>query len=341
MVKPWWDLFTAECVDKGLETGKKVVDEDNLIHRIREGERLGKRRYLAARASPIYADAEDYHAWLVFWLALENMSDRNGCFWNKRLEQHQAWSAMHKFVLWVKRQRSRDAQKKPKKANKAIANEPASEEEWSEEEAEGEDMDPEKGIAVIIWHKGMPDELEVEENAGRATLNNLCSYSMLSFWKAVDEAFELPKHMQRRCYLGPKDGSSLRDAQVLANKDPRRKKIIFYLETEPATIPEEAASVPESTLPTHDGDAFREASYRDMVDDRDMVDEAVGVGASRFDMNVRLWKYNLMLAVAMDDAHVDLRDIHLDLQGQTDGDDQDNSAEIQAIQVCRSDRFSS
>ncbi|KAF3043432.1 hypothetical protein E8E12_007269 [Didymella heteroderae] len=325
LVKQWWEIFNTNSIDKNLDTGKKVVDENNLIHRIREGERLGKRKYLAARTNPTYDDAEDYHAWLVFWLAEENTKDRNGCLWNRRLKQHEAWSAMHKFVLWAKRQRSRDAKKKKaKNAKKAIAQEDATEDKCSEEEA---DLNPEKGTAVIIWHQGMPDELELEENAGQAAIPQLCSHSILTFWAAVDAAVELPKHMQRRCFLGPKDGSSFRDAQILADKDPGDKKILFYLKTEPATIAEETTAVPETAIPTQDGHAHREASYREMVD------EAAVAGADRLDMSVRLWRYNLMQAMAKEDDRVELKDVHLDLEGQRNRDAQGNSAEIQAIQV--------
>lgn len=108
------------------------------------------------------------------------------------------------------------------------------------------DLNPEKGTAVIIWHKGIPDELELDPNSYRARIPQLCSHNIITFWAVVDEVFEVPKHMQRRYFLRPKDGSSFRDAQILADKDAGDKKIIFYLDTEPATIPKEAIAVPDT-----------------------------------------------------------------------------------------------
>lgn len=331
LVKPWWDIFTASCVDKGLESGKKVVDEHNLIYRIREGERLGKRKYLAARTNPVYESAEDFHAWLVFWLAEENMKDRNGCFFNRKLKQHVAWSSMHMFVLWAKRQRSREAKKKnPKPVKKATPAEEVTDDELSDEEIE---FNPEKGTAVVIWRKGMPDDLELEGHPSRVEIPRLCSHDILTFWAAVDAAFELSKHMQRRCFLGPKDGSSFQNVQSLANKDANDKKILFYLETEQATIIEEAIPVPGTVVPIQESTGFREACYRDMVD------EASLVSAGRFDMSVRLWRYNLMQAMAKEDDRVQLQNVHLRLDTQKGGDLQGSSAEIQAIQVSRSHEF--
>jgi hypothetical protein len=329
LVKPWWETYVEKSLDQDPNKGRKGGDEDNLLHRIREGERLGKRRYLSAMGAPTYDDAEDYHAWLVFWLAEVNTSDRNGCFWNKRLEKHQTWSAMHKFVLWAKRQRHRDVLAAPKKSKKAksATKETEPEEEMFGFDSESEDLDPEKGIAVVKWVKGMPDELELTENADRVIIERLCSHTLLTFWKAVDDAFDLPKYMQRRIQLGPKDGSTFREVQLSANKDPGSKRTLFYLETEPAAIPEETQSVPESTIPTQEGDALREAAYRKMVD------EAAGAEANRFDMSVRLWRYNLMTNVAKDGARVDLRDVTLNLQGQPHDDGEDNGPEIEAIQV--------
>lgn len=262
LVKPWWDIYVAS--DKSQEAGRKVLDEGNLLNRIREGERLGKMRYSAAMKSPKYNSPEDYHAWLVFWLAEWNAADRNGCFWSKRLDKYDTYSAMHAYVLWAKRQRHRDAvaaTKKPNKAKKATSKELESEEEELETEAESEELDPEKGVALIKWIKGMPDELEGEDNADRIVVDRLCSHSMPSLWKAVDEGFNLAQHLQRRTWLGTKHGSTLREAQVQANKDPGNKRIIFYLETEAATTPEEAQPAPESNIPMPEGDAVREAAY--------------------------------------------------------------------------------
>ncbi|XPS75139.1 hypothetical protein M3J09_007247 [Ascochyta lentis] len=132
--------------------------------------------------------------------------------------------------------------------------------------------------------------------------------------------------MHRRVHLGPKDGSTLHEAQVLVNKGHGNKQVLFYLETEPAAILEEARSAPESTISTHEGDSVREAAYREMVD------EAVGAKADRFNMSVRLWKYNLMLAEGDDGACVDLRNITLDLQGRQGEEGQANGAAIEAIQ---------
>ncbi|KAJ4361621.1 hypothetical protein N0V95_001698 [Ascochyta clinopodiicola] len=259
MVKPWWDTYVKETLEKGQDKGKKVLDEDSLLKHIRVGEKFGQRKYLAARTSPTYESAEDYHAWLVFWLAAENSTDRNGCFWSKALKQHEAWSAMHKFVLWAKRQRHRGSLSTPKKPKRAITKvkDPDPEEPLLSD-TDDEDLDPEKGIAVVTWVEGVPEELDEEDNLDRVFIKQLCSHTMLTFWKAVEDAFDLPKFMQRRIELGAANGSTFREAQAMANKSPNNKKIHFYLKTEPASIPEEAQSEPNPTNQTNENDAVRE-----------------------------------------------------------------------------------
>ena len=120
------------------------------------------------------------------------------------------------------------------------------------------------------------------------------------------------------------------DAQNLANKDPGDKKIIFYLDTEAVTIPEEASAVPETVIPTQENPGHRQACYLEMVD------EALLEGAERLDMSVRLWQYNLMHAMAEDGDRVQLQNVHLKLDGHHDGDLHVNGAEVQTIQVSRS-----
>lgn len=332
LVQPMWDAYVATYLEKNGESGKKVVDVDNLIHRIREGERLGKRRFLAVKHAPSYQDAEDYHAWLVFWLAHENTTDRNGCLWKKRLDQHEAYSMMHNFVLWAKRQRHRElmAAKKSRKGKKGQNAATRQQEELEEvdlefESEEEEDLDPEKGVAVVRWVDGIPPALE-EDGLDRVTIDKLCGHTLLSFWKAVDEGFNLSEHLQRRVSVAHYKGLTFSEAQKQANKDGDDKKVIFRLHTEVATLPEEAQSVPESSIPKSEGDALRESKYNEMVD------EAVDAEANRFDMTVRLWQYNLMLAAAKEGDGVDLREVTLDLK-PSDKANQATDAAIQAIQV--------
>ncbi|KAJ4326067.1 hypothetical protein N0V94_000229 [Neodidymelliopsis sp. IMI 364377] len=330
LVKPWWDVYVAGSGDRSQAAGKKLMDVENLIHRIREGERLGKRRYLSAHKDPQYDNPEDFHAWLVYWLTAENTTDRNGCFWTKSQDEHTRYSAMHKFVLWARRQAHRDTlaagAKKNKKAKKDPPEDPEPELEESTSEPEEEELNPEKGTAIVRWIRGLPDELE-ESGDDRITVNSLCSYWMLSFWQAVDEGFDLPGRMQRRTFLGAKDNSSFREVQHAANADTSGKKFFFHLHTEPATIPEESQAAPETSLPTPEGDAIRESLYNTMVD------EAVSAGAQRFDMNVRLWRYNLMLATARQGDRVDIQSITLDLADRSSQAGEAVEAAVQAIQL--------
>jgi hypothetical protein len=330
LVKPWWDTYVSQALDGSDEKGKKLLDVENLIHRIHEGERLGKRKYKAAREAPQFDTHEDYHAWLVLWLSKENTKDRYGCFWGKQKDKHTVFSAMHTFVLWARRQRHREKVAAEKSTSKkkvsAKGNKRALESDESGYETADEELDPERGTALVLWNKGCPDE--VEENGGeRITIDRLCSHTTTSFWIAVEKGFDLPKHMHRRTELVSKDGRSLPEVQQLANNSTTAKKFIFYLETEPATLVEEVQAAPDSTIARPEDIALRESMYKSMVE------EAITRQAHRLDTTVRLWRYNIMRAAAKDGDRVDISNVALNLSPQDGSDNIARDAAIQAIQA--------
>ncbi|KAF3033934.1 hypothetical protein E8E11_001562 [Didymella keratinophila] len=199
LVKPWWDTYVSQALDKFGENGKKLMDVENLIHRIHEGERLGKRKYKAAMKNPQFDNYEDYHAWLVLWLSEENTSDREDVAAKKSTAT---------------------------KKGSAKGKDPAPQSEGSEYDTADKGLDPEKGKALVIWQKGCPDEVE-ENGENRITIDRLCSHTTTSFWVAVEKGFDLSKHLHRRTDLVSKDGQSLNEVQRLAHTNTTEKKFIF------------------------------------------------------------------------------------------------------------------
>lgn len=131
--------------------------------------------------------------------------------------------------------------------------------------------------------------------------------------------------MQRLVQLYVKNNRDMSVRAAQAEASQTGKKVVFILDTEDATIAEEGQPVPDTDLP--DGEGF-EADDRDALY-REMVDKAIGQNANRLDMDVRLWRYNTMLAVGQKDSSVTLRDVALDL-GHNSGE---TAEEVQAIQV--------
>jgi hypothetical protein len=340
LVKPWWDLFVTRFLETDLfVAGGKVADFTNLCNWIREGEKGGKRRFRKARDAPNYDNELDWHAWLTFWIVEENVTDREGRFYDLHMDHTLMYKNAYHFIVWAKRQRQRDSKaaasaKSPKSAHKQpIARQElaSSEDESNVEEA---DMDPNGGTAIVRWTEGMPDALEEQGHDDRITVESFCGYTLLDFWREVDTRFELSTHLQRRSELASKGNLTFRAAQLQAHVT--GKTIIFYLRTEDATLSEEAQHVPLAGIPIpEDVNDDLEADNREMKY-REMVDEAASAGATTFDMKFRLWQYNLLLAEAKEGDHVTIRDVDLDLGDGTDTEFVDDFADEQAIQVSRS-----
>jgi len=121
LVKPLWNIFVTKHlkVDEGT-TGHKLIDFPNLCTWIQEGEMGGNRRFERSRETPDYTNPIDWHAWRTFWLAHENVTDKKGCFFGRKLDKVEIWRRAHNFIVWAKRQRQREI----KAASKSIRLEP-------------------------------------------------------------------------------------------------------------------------------------------------------------------------------------------------------------------------
>lgn len=251
-----------------------------------------------------------------------------------RIDRNAMLKNAYHFVVWAKRQRAREltAGKKAKASKSSATQSPQARspspsgvstfsEQWSVDDA---DFDPTAGTALVRWSGGLPDELE-DQGEDRITIEQFCGYSVIGFWQEVDRRFRLAEHMQRRVQLYVKNNRDMSVRAAQAEASQTGKKVVFILDTEDATIAEEGQPVPDTDLP--DGEGF-EADDRDALY-REMVDKAIGQNANRLDMDVRLWRYNTMLAVGQKDSSVTLRDVALDL-GHNSGE---TAEEVQAIQV--------
>ncbi|KAF2030156.1 hypothetical protein EK21DRAFT_112263 [Setomelanomma holmii] len=250
-MKPWWDIFVAKFLETPLfNSGNKVVDFTDLNNWIQEGERGGKRKFLAARTDPKYDTDLDFHAWLVFWLVEENHLDREGISYNRNTEirdKTTMYKNAHNYVVWAKRQRQRDlkaaaTKKSPKNAKKSTAKVAVVPDTDSSDDG-ADNLDEMKGTAMVRWVDGLPDGLDVS-GQDRIEFKPFCRYNLLEFWSDVDKRFELSKYKQRRVWLAPKDGSTFAEALKKANDTD--KTTLFTLKTAPADIEEEAEHVPET-----------------------------------------------------------------------------------------------
>lgn len=109
LVKALWEILVHKFLeDESASTpGKKVADVQNLCNWIREGEKNGGRRFLRSRDAPEHKSELDWHGWLTFWLVEENRTDRQGCFFNMRIDRNAMLKNAYHFVVWAKRQRAR------------------------------------------------------------------------------------------------------------------------------------------------------------------------------------------------------------------------------------------
>jgi hypothetical protein len=185
LVKPLWDLFVAKALDTGISArGKKCADHQNLCDWIREGEKGGKRRF-SDREPPKFDNDMDWHAWLTYWLVEDNVSDRYGCFFNKRMDRTEMYKHAYHYVVWAKRHRSRNlkaatATKSPKSVGKQkTAKQSAKPSEDSD--ADDLDMDPNSGVAFVKWTEGMPFEMIMAGYGDLITIQSFCGYSLLEF----------------------------------------------------------------------------------------------------------------------------------------------------------------
>lgn len=277
-----------------------------------------------------YATDIEWHAWLLYWLVSDNSTAGKGCFYGSHLDTIEKHRLMSHYIAYEKRQRSRHAKsfKQKKTATPHTKDDTASDEASSSEE--DFEMDSNKGTAIVRWGSSMPTDLAEEDAVDKIKVPKFCGYTLMQFIQETDARFELSKLKQRRVGLCEKDGLSFKRAQLKAFTS--EKPVLFILDTEDTEIPEEMQPVPESEVPAlSDGDEELEAENRNLMW-RTMVLEAGHKKANRFDMGVRLWQYNLMLAEARTDNHVRMRDIVLDL-----GNDHE---EEQAIRVSYSHRLS-
>lgn len=66
---------------------------------------------------------------------------------------------------------------------------------------------------------------------------------------------------------------------------------------------------------------------------QEMVDEAIRVNASRFDMSIPLWRYNLLLSEAGQQSHINLNNVVLDMRGNDAEKQMADFAARNALQV--------
>jgi hypothetical protein len=259
LVKPLWDLFVAKALDTGISArGKKCADHQNLCDWIREGEKGGKRRF-SDREPPKFDHDMDWHAWLTYWLVQDNVSDCHGCFFNRRLDRNEMYKHAYHFVVWAKRQRSRSGAAKLLKSTDNQNTRTGSTHASEESEADDIDMDPNSGVVWVKWTEGMSTDLIAAGYAERITVQSFCGYSILEFWRYVDDQFHLGQHLQRRMLLYVSDNLTFKEAQHHAHET--GKPVLFFLVTESASLPEEAETVPPSGMPILDEDGGEETEH--------------------------------------------------------------------------------
>jgi hypothetical protein len=225
IVKPWWDLFVSRFLDQN-SIQKKAIHLPEILTWILDGERGGKRRFHDAMRSPKNDDANNWHAWLTFWLAKVNVTDRRGHFLGRNLDKIEIYRRASYFVVWAKRQRQREIiaarNAKSRKIDKKQSAGSAESHLYEESEVEAE-MDVSKGTAIVKWTEGMPEELEMEGASGRITIENFCGYDPLDFQREVDTvqpshslAVSRSSRAQDRNYIPRSEASSARYQQARA-----------------------------------------------------------------------------------------------------------------------------
>lgn len=244
------------------------------------------------------------------------------------------------YIVWAKRQRQREIKaaataESPKATGKGQGTH------WhqitSEEESGSDsvDMDISKGTAHVRWTEGAPDEGDDLYSIRKIVIDNFCGYSLLQFWQEVDDRFDISLHKQRREALVHIKKLTSKEAQIQAHET--GLPAVFRFRTEDADIEEEGKYVPLTEVPEPDAEGENMEVDKRETKYRDMVDAAVHVNAETFNMNVRLWQYNLMLAEARTADHVVMRNITLDLEH--DGHDEisaEDVADEHTLQVSRS-----
>ena len=342
LVKPLWEDFTKHFLQSSsFEKGKKVTEFEHVYRKIIDGEKHGQRLFSNNKRRAEYSTAMEWHAWLLYQLVAENTLDRNGCFYQAGLDHLTRYRAMWHLIAFQKRQRSRQrtAAAKGKKSTVATSRPEVTDSSDEERSEDHVDMDPTKGIIQVNWGEGMPDEVEEAGEIGRRVFHNFCGYTEASFYQAIEHEFDLAACRQKIKSLTTSTGRSFLGMQLLALQS--AIKVSMVLTTENCEHPtEEGKAIPAPELP-----ATNEVSEATDREDRlllyqDMVSEASHEDAKQLDMKFRLWKFNMMRAVASADSEVIMRDIVL----RFSSDDQTEEAvahnEEETLQVGCSHRLS-
>ncbi|KAH8629277.1 hypothetical protein IG631_16534 [Alternaria alternata] len=193
IAKRWWDTFERDFLQTDLfEAGSKGAEFAHVYNQITLGERLGAGMLSMPKAEKKFTTSLQWHAWLLYNLTHQNITYRDGCFFQNGSSRIANYLAMWEQIKAELRDRGRTARsntqhKSPKAKSDVVIKEHVDTSSSSDEE---EELDPNTGVVVVVWIN-QPEDFQTAGITDKIRVDGFCGHSLMSSRSDVIQRFNL------------------------------------------------------------------------------------------------------------------------------------------------------
>jgi hypothetical protein len=172
-----------------------------------------------------------WHAWLLYNLAHQNITYRYGCFYQNGSSKIANYKAMWDQIKGELRDRgwtarSKTQHKSPKAKSDVAIKEHVDTSSSSDEE---EELDPNTGEVVVLW-LNQPEEFETAGITDRIRVHGFCGYSLMSFRSEVIQRFNLLALGHTITSFFTRENETFIDMKRKASRQPN-ERLLYLMET--------------------------------------------------------------------------------------------------------------